>query len=316
MRKFCLKAFLLALLIICSYSLMYLILPARISYISTTIAKHERLQETSSPKVVFVGGSNLAFGLDSELIEKGLGIRSVNMGLAAGLGLRLMLDEVKPALRPGDIVVIAPEYELFAGTVNGERDLAEMGLADLGNLQYFRTVEQYVVLFKNIPLFFQDKLTPYLSAPLHGRPITSEIYRRDGFNHYGDLTTHLGRSPHTDWQANFARDGINPNFDENSDSNVNGDALTILNEFHGYAQSKGVKVILTFPCVPDTLKVRDRRYIETLYRYLTTNSKLPIPDPPETFFYPLDCFFDSPYHLIAPCRERRTRQILDELRRI
>ena len=71
--------------------------------------KVERLQNTDGPKIVIVGGSSVAFGVDAELLEQTLGMPVVNFGLYATLGTKTMLDYSKSAVGEGDIIVIAPE---------------------------------------------------------------------------------------------------------------------------------------------------------------------------------------------------------------
>jgi hypothetical protein len=65
---------------------------SRSKFFSGLTIKHHRLSNTSSPRVIFVGGSNLAFGLDNDLIEKELCIPVVNMGLCSTFSLRYDLE--------------------------------------------------------------------------------------------------------------------------------------------------------------------------------------------------------------------------------
>ena len=73
--------------------------------------KYERLLAADSEKIVVVGGSSVAFGLDSKLMEEKTGIPVVNFGLYAALGTKLMLDLSLPHINEGDTVVIAPELD-------------------------------------------------------------------------------------------------------------------------------------------------------------------------------------------------------------
>ena len=80
--------------------------------------KVDRLYSIKEPKIVIIGGSSVPFGIDSELMEKALGMPVVNFGLYASLGTKLMLDLSRGAINEGDVIVIAPEtdpqtYSLF-----------------------------------------------------------------------------------------------------------------------------------------------------------------------------------------------------------
>ena len=48
-----------------------------------------------------------------EPAERHTGRRCVNMGLFAGLGLPFMFGEARDGLRPGDVVVLSPEYHFY-----------------------------------------------------------------------------------------------------------------------------------------------------------------------------------------------------------
>src|SRR5437879_5998760 len=85
------------------------------NYLAATVDKHRRLAQTRPPRVILVGGSNLALGIQSDRLEVALGRPVVNMGLAQGLGLEFMLNEVQAAIGSGDTVVLSVEYNLLTG---------------------------------------------------------------------------------------------------------------------------------------------------------------------------------------------------------
>ncbi len=305
MTRFFLKLFFLILLVLISSIVVYLLPDVHVLYLSASLDKHSRLNNTPPPRVIFVGGSNIAFGVDSQLVEKRLGRSAVNMGLAADVGLRFMLDEIKPSLSPGDVVVVTPEYEQLSSLLNGGRGLSDLVAIAPENLRYLSSPRQYVVLLENLPLYQQDKIYRWLVTAMHGAPPRSDIYRRDGFNHHGDLTTHLGRPPTTDWQEEFTKKTFKPE--------ISSEAIAVLNGFNDYAKSKGAQVVFIFPAIPDSLDAEGTNNINGLYRRLQTETNLTISSPPENYFYPMACFFDSNYHLNQKCREIRTQQILTDL---
>ena len=79
-------------------------------YLQAYNKKCQLLEDTPSPRIIFVGGSNLAFGLDSQRIKDSLNINVINYGLHAGIGLKYMIDDISTYARKGDIIVFAPEY--------------------------------------------------------------------------------------------------------------------------------------------------------------------------------------------------------------
>ena len=74
--------------------------------------KVELLKNTPSPRIILVGGSGVAFGEDSALMERELpGYSVVNFGMYAALGTMVMLDLSKPYIRERDIVILIPEQQ-------------------------------------------------------------------------------------------------------------------------------------------------------------------------------------------------------------
>ena len=62
------------------------------------------------PKIVFVGCSNLIFGLRADSLSRRVGLPVVNYGLFAGIGLDYAADRAAEIVGPGDIVILAPEH--------------------------------------------------------------------------------------------------------------------------------------------------------------------------------------------------------------
>lgn len=65
-------------------------------YLQAYNKKCQLLEDTPSPRIIFVGGSNLAFGLDSQRIKDSLNINVINYGLHAGIGLKYMMMTYPP----------------------------------------------------------------------------------------------------------------------------------------------------------------------------------------------------------------------------
>lgn len=72
-----------------------------------------RAERLTKPKVVFVGGSNLLFGMKAGSLGERIGRPVVNYGWIGPLGLDLIAERAGEIVRPGDWVVIAPEYGHF-----------------------------------------------------------------------------------------------------------------------------------------------------------------------------------------------------------
>lgn len=86
---------------------------ADIAWTASLYADKERIAAAiPGPRIIAVGGSATLFSFDSETASQRFGRPVVNFGTHAGMGLTFILDRAGRILRPGDIVLLAPEYEL------------------------------------------------------------------------------------------------------------------------------------------------------------------------------------------------------------
>ena len=115
-----LKALLLAAILLAIAPVMTVFAEAALpdcyaeSYYAELAPMYRRLREAEGRKIVIVGGSNVAFGLDSGLMEellreKGYAYEVCPFGLYAAVGSSAMLDLSENTLREGDIVILALE---------------------------------------------------------------------------------------------------------------------------------------------------------------------------------------------------------------
>lgn len=87
------------------------------SYYAQLASMVRRLQEAEGKKIVLVGGSNIAFGVNVAQLEAALpGYTVCPMGLYGAVGTSAMLQLSQPYLGEGDIVVLAiePSSETFS----------------------------------------------------------------------------------------------------------------------------------------------------------------------------------------------------------
>ena len=86
------------------------------SYYGELPLMYENIRSVKGKKIVIIGNSNVAFGVDSELIERelasdGLEYKVCNFGLYGAIGTKAMLDLSKNYISVGDIVIFSPEAD-------------------------------------------------------------------------------------------------------------------------------------------------------------------------------------------------------------
>lgn len=72
-----------------------------------------RAAKIPEPRLMILGGSSAWFGLDSKVLQATLGMPTFNLSLGAALPIEYYLELGKTSLRPGDVAVIAFEYEYY-----------------------------------------------------------------------------------------------------------------------------------------------------------------------------------------------------------
>ena len=114
MKKFLINCMMFGVPVVAVVILCYLFAPVNPNnYLAEINHKLHLLDSVEGRRMIFVGGSNVAFGVDSHAIADSLGMKVINTGLHAGLGLKYQLESVVGNLKEGDVLVIMPEYEQF-----------------------------------------------------------------------------------------------------------------------------------------------------------------------------------------------------------
>lgn len=84
------------------------------SWLHEIIQKKRGIAEAiTTPKLIIVAGSSALFGINAEEIEKQTGFPTVNFAANAALGPTYTLYLTKQICRPGDVVLLAFEYEPY-----------------------------------------------------------------------------------------------------------------------------------------------------------------------------------------------------------
>ena len=285
------------------------------NYLAAVLEKDRLIRNTESPKVILVGGSNLAFGIDSRMMQDSLGLRVVNMGLYAKLGLKYMLAQVRPYIKRGDVVVVVPEYDQFYGDfANGDNTL-NTALLYAPNDRIGDFIRSYsivdVVLRPRVENARRSFLHALAAAVGQERdffpPDTNPVYNRRSFNEYGDVVSHIGKK------------GLNPDsifvapLSPMKDFNRN--TLEELNEIAETSEAVSAHSYFMFPSYIMPAYEINVAAIDSLRSRLVSGMKIPILGTARDFAYPKSYFFDTRYHLNEAGRVVRTRRMMDILRK-
>lgn len=295
-----LALFMTLVLAVCAL-INWVLIPNNVNaYQATTADKIRLAAETPSPKLMLVGGSNLAFSVDSEMLAQATGLPVVNMGLSKASGMPYMLAEAIPHVGAGDVVVIAFEYEMYYDLYYGSEGMVVLLQHYPHLIKYVRTLGEWRNIISNFALIMQMKFNGYLRTGVPS--LENEVYRRDGFNAYGDLTTHLDLETDLDPRALFQEDVP---FREA--------AVEALNAFAETAQARGATVYLSYAPLYDAFFTDHQARIADTDRRLRQQLHFPVISRPEAYTFPLNQMYDTPYHLLREGRTGRTTQLLQDL---
>jgi hypothetical protein len=300
MKKFAVKSILLALILSVPYLMITLSNLNRFnveaSYMSAILDKHERLVSASGSRLIVVGGSNLAFGLDSEMLERELGMYVANMGLHAGLGANFMINEIISEIRSGDVILLCFEYPLYSG--NEKPDVMLLNL-----VQHIYPPAQAYYDFGPIE-YVKFSFQTFRRAFIPRGPLPPGVYMRENFNKDGDMN-----------YVNLIKRGsikCTPTLEQWTLRD-----LQPFEDLVGKCKQMNARAFIMFPCYSATQYDMDRSKIEKLYGEIKSElTYIPILGTPESFIVSDADLFDTIYHPNADGRQKRTMTMVELLKPI
>ena len=293
---------LLQLLVFSVFSVLRTIRDSQ-NYWGASIDKHQRLIETPPPRLILVGGSGVALGIDSEVLEQISGYHPINMSLAAGLGPDFMLREVVADLKEGDLVVVILSYgALLRNTEN--RCILGLLHSNPAAIRYVSSPLDIVFMYlTELPNELRNSVGSVwksLTELLGLRTFThGELrWRRSSFNRYGDVVYSREHSPEMVVEFHEL-----PEPSEGYPEKT----IDLLNDFHATCNSLGAVAVWSYAAVPDSTYNLNRGIIENLHQQLSANLMMDMIDDPSEVVMPFHFFSDTHYHLTREGAAIRSR---------
>lgn len=277
-------------------------------YLAAIIDKHNYLKSLESPAIVFAGGSNLAYGLDSQAVASATGRPVVNLGLHGALGLSFMLEELKNSLKEGDMAVLSIEYFLSADGSESHKKRTIEAFPEAR--KFIRTGLIQQILSKL--LYYQEitrnniKGSRFKAGRNEIMPSdeVDSIYSRKSFNQAGDVIAHLDMPPAKELANRWALK-----------YRYWGEEIGMLNDFYEFCRARKIAAVFMFPAYAESEFKKNYDAIMRLHQDLQKNLLMPVAGTPEDFAFPDSLFFDSIYHLNKDGRQLRTGRIIKLLQK-
>lgn len=281
------------------------------SYLASTVDKQRRLAAAPAPRIVFVGGSSLAFGLDSALVETRLGRQPVNMGLFAPLGGRFMLRQAAAGLRDGDVVVLSLEYELYTNPSVYEgldcKNWREMLMLSPGAASFMsRDIFLKMAREENGLACAGDLVKQAVRSVIPAAP-QRPAYVRAAFNEYGDVA--------------LARAQL-PEFKEQKTKRLAIDAghlqhvIADIRNFDAACRERGIRVLLIMPCTPESRYAAEGTTFDAIEAEVRRHGGVPVIVGARDASLPDALFYDTIYHLTTDGARVRTEALCERLGRM
>jgi hypothetical protein len=259
----------------------------------------------ASPKLVIVAGSNAVNGLNAEMISSAIGMPVLNMGLFASLGPRLLLDEAKPILHRGDVVLIALEYNSYtfdqptAPTVDfilGCNRAFFDGLSPAEKVRYVFSLDVQRVwdaVFNRVDASGEEGF----EAP-------------DVLTRFGDKRLDARFFPPLSQEQ---KDRLALYQPEPIEFDPQADGVKAIREFVAWGKQNGIGVVATWP---NTIYFPSYENAPgfTQIRHFYESIGVPVAGDPAISLFPASMFYDTQYHLDIEGIVTRTRMLIPPLR--
>ncbi len=255
--------------------------------------------ETNEPKLIVTGGSGAHYTLNSDLLSQAINMPVVNLGIDGPVGLDVILPSVLETVKPGDVVLLIPEYLILLdedgfgpksglfGVVIGEPGLGGVPPKQLALETFQLGIPSLRWSVKSVvDLAEEGRFTGYYDGPLTERGDPTETKLREG--EWWPLEIDQSISPH---------------------------ALARIEQFKDEVEAKGGALILSVPWVygdvedeqtPESVQ-QTAEALADIAPTLVDEETLNIQATPELFA-------DTHYHLTPKGREVRSQQLARQLK--
>jgi hypothetical protein len=319
MKKLFVKTGVLAVVVVVTTAALFL-LP--IPYSHDLSAIHNKLNMLKAEKrnrIIFVGGSGLYDGLDSEKIQQTLGRPVINLGLYAGFGVTALLREVRPFLRPGDTVVVVPEYSVVFDFHDDQARKWLFAYAPVKNLLllYRDVPNRALTLLVDCTGLMRSKLQALPRALQEAvRSRSCRAFFRAGYVYYGKYFNESGDSLRTMRTPESPEMIEQRGVDLFAEARYRDQSLDAINDFCRESRSRGSETYFIYPAYP---AAEYRRQADGMRRYqqrLRKELACPILGNAEQFLYPYSYFTNTVNHINNEARRIRTDQVIALLKTI
>ena len=282
------------------------------SYMGELKYKYNRLKNTDGKRIIIVGGSGMAFDVDSSLIKENFPeYEVVNLGMYAALGTASVLDMTISNIHDGDLVIFAPEQskQTLSDYLGGDYAWQALDGAFYLLPYFFNSEKNISLMLSAFPRFAMEKLRLFITA---SAPDPDSVYRKSAFNEYGDIADDLPQ--------NTMLNGFDENTAVSYDTSViPADYVSYLNECGKKATQKGSTLLFAY-CPANKAAVVEAKEsdfenaIDGYDLFLRNTLAIEVIGNPYDSIMDKEWFYDTNFHLNSSGKELYTRQFIRNLK--
>lgn len=262
--------------------------------------KFEKLRRVEANKIVIVGGSNVNFGIDSDIMEISLGVPVVNMGLHGGLNTFTMIDPIRPYLKRGDLLIISREFneKLYGSSIEVSNYFQFMPLR--AKWEVYKNLDAIAPVLKSHVQNSQNNLINLNIEPQD--KFKQGVYRAKAFKNDNVYKNIIDFEMPKSMYEKFKTEKLNsPN------------SLELFQYYRDLKEdlnNKGIKVYFSMPAIAkDYFPTED---ILAYYKILTAKTGIDLLSY-NTSEFPAEKLSNSMYHLNAVGRQERSLALCKDL---
>jgi len=265
---------------------------------------YEKLKSTEGKKIILVGNSAVAFGLDSELVESEIDGYSVcPFGLYGAIGTKAMMDLSRVNIGEGDIVILAPEQSSQSMSLYFNSEYMWNAVeGDFGMLKYIKNSDQMAGGFIS---YVGRKYNYYIN----GAPNPKDVYASSSFDENCKM---IYDRPYN--QLPLGYDAMSRiSYDTQIFSS---DFTDYLNDYSNFVSSRGATLLYGFAPV-NAMGIAlgtTEEDIDEFYNYIDGLLNCEILGNPNDYIFDKDWFYDSNVHMNTAGAVVYTRQLIKDLK--
>ena len=284
-----------------------MIIPSQYSktFVGELDDKVARLDAIKEEKCIVIGGSSVAFGLDSALMEEYIGMPVVNFGLYAAIGTRAMMELSRASVGEGDIIILAPETDPETFSMYFSSDTTLKAIDSNYSLITRFSADSILSMLGGIFKHSVEKIaasTKPLSDP-------EGIYNSASFDAYGDI------------RKGLRDENVMPLFcDPNKKIDLSPEILdpefiSYINDYVAFCNRRGAEVYFSFAPM-NSMAIAEGttdQSIAEFEEYLADQLDCEIISFASTYIMDPGYFYDTNYHLNDTGVVYRTRRLAEDL---